>query len=149
MDLHHLINSLLGLQDLIIIDAKLSEDFISCQLLAELPWVKARCSHCEHPLLEFHQWSHRKIKVPPLGIFKDVVISLKYPRGLCPVCNCLRGAQFKGIHQILKGHSCSFVETAGRLMEETTCAAASRALKVAPKTLWKMDQWRMREMKSH
>ena len=44
MDLHHLINSLLGLQDLTINDAKLSEDFVSCRISAELPWNKARCT---------------------------------------------------------------------------------------------------------
>ena len=87
MDLHHLINSLLGLQDLTINDAKLSEDFVSCRISAELPWNKARCTKCQHPLMEFHQWSHREIRVPPLGLFKDVVIQLHYPRGLCPVCN--------------------------------------------------------------
>lgn len=148
MDLHHLINSLLGLQDLNIINAKLSEDLISCHLYAELPWSKAQCARCQHPLLEFHQWSHRKVKAPPLGIFQDVVILLKYPRGLCPVCNRIQRASINGIHQIFKGHTCSFVEKAGRLMEETTCAATSRTLYVDPKTLWKMDQWRMREMKS-
>lgn len=149
MDLHHLINSLLGLQDLTIINAKLSEDFVTCNLSVELPWNKARCCRCEHPLLEFHQWCRRKIKAPPLGIFKDVVISLKYPRGLCPVCNRIQRSGLVGIHQVFKGHTCSFVETAGRLMEETTCAATSRALCVDPKNLWKIDQWRMREMKSH
>ena len=34
-------------------------------------------------------------------------------------------------------------------MEETTCAAASRTLNSDPKTLWQMDQWRMREMQKN
>ena len=146
MDLHHLINSLLGLQDIIFNDAKLSKDFTSCHLKAELPWAKARCHKCEHPLLEFHQWYHRDIKAPPLGIFKDVTIHLKYPRGLCPVCNKIQRSFVAGIHNKFNGHSCSFVEVAGRLMEETTCAAASRTLNSDPKTLWQIDQWRMRQM---
>lgn len=146
MDLHHLINSLLCLQDLTITDAKLSEDFVTCSLKADLPWARARCWHCEHPLLEFHQWCHRTIKVPPLGVFKDVIINLRYPRGLCSVCNKIQRAKVIGIHSKFNGHSCSFVETAGRLMEETTCAAAGRTLHSDPKTLWQMDQWRMREM---
>lgn len=149
MDLHHLINSLLGLQDLTITNAELSEDFVSCRISAELPWSRARCAGCEHPLLEFHQWSQREIKVPPLGLFKDVVIQLRYPRGHCPVCNKIQRALVTGIHSKFKGHSCSFVETAGRLMEETTCAAASRTLSSDPKTLWQIDQWRMREMQKH
>ena len=146
MDLHYLINCFLGLQDLTIIDAKLSKDFTSCNLEAELAWHKARCHKCEHPLLEFHQWSHRQIQVPPLGIFKDVTLSLKYPRGLCPVCNKIQRAFIAGIHSKFTSHSCSFVEIAGRLMEETTCAATARTLSSDPKTLWQMDQWRMREM---
>ncbi len=149
MDLHHLINTLLGLQDLTINDAKLSDDFVTCRLIAELPWNKARCTKCQHPLLEFHQWSHRDLKVPPLGLFKDVTISLKYPRGLCSVCNKIQRASVSGIHTKFKRHSCSFVETAGRLMEETTCAAASRTLCSDPKTLWQIDQWRMREMRKN
>lgn len=149
MDLHHLINSLLGLQDLNIVDAKLSEDVISCTLFAELPWQKARCLKCEHPLLEFHQWRTRTIKVPPLSIFKDVIVQVKYPRGLCPVCNKIRRARLAGIHSRFSSFSCSFVETAGRLMEETTCAAASRTLCADPKTLWEIDQWRMREMQKN
>ncbi len=149
MDLHHLINSLLGLQDLTITNAELSEDFIACRIQAELPWARALCSDCEHPLLEFHQWSYRELKVPPLGLFKDVVIKLRYPRGLCPVCHKIKSAKLVGIHSKFKGHSCSFVETAGRLMEETTCAAASRTLSSDPKTLWQIDQWRMREMQKN
>lgn len=149
MDLHHLINSLLGLQDLNITNAELSEDFVSCRLSAELPWSRACCADCEHPLLEFHQWSYRDLKVPPLGLFKDVVIHLRYPRGLCPVCNKIQRSKVSGIHSKFKGHSCSFVETAGRLMEETTCAAAARTLSSDPKTLWQMDQWRMREMQKN
>ena len=149
MDLHHLINSLLGLQDLTITNAELSEDFVSCRIAAELPWSRAHCAVCEHPLLEFHQWSYRELKVPPLGLFKDTVIKLRYPRGLCSVCNKIQRAFVTGIHSKFKGHSCSFVETAGRLMEETTCAAAARTLRADPKTLWQMDQWRMKEMNQH
>ena len=68
IDLHHLINSLLGLQDLIISSAYISEGFVTCTLKAELPWEHSRRAGCEHPLLEFHQWSHRKIKAPPMGL---------------------------------------------------------------------------------
>jgi transposase len=149
MDLHHLINSLLGLQDLNIINAKLSEDFNTCSLEVELPWNKALCSKCEHPLLEFHQWRERKLKAPSMGIFKDVILKLKYPRGLCPVCNKIQRSKIVGIHSYFRSHICSFVESAGRLMEETTCAAAARILHSDPKVLWNMDQWRMREMKKH
>ena len=146
MDLHHLINSLLGLQDLNIINAKLSEDLITCNLEVELPWNKALCSKCEHPLLEFHQWRERTLKAPSMGIFKDVILKLRYPRGLCPVCNKIQRSKIVGIHSYFRNHICSFVESAGRLMEETTCAAAARILHSDPKVLWNMDQWRMREM---
>lgn len=149
MDLHHLINTLLGLQDFIFTSSHFSEDYVTCRISAEIPFNKSRCIHCEHPLMEFHQWCHRQIKVPPMGIFKNVLIALRYPRGHCPVCNKLRRAKVSGIHKEFNRHSCSFVEVAGRLMEDTTCAAASRQLHTDPKNIWNMDQWRMREMNKH
>jgi transposase len=41
----------------------------------------------------------------------------------------------------------SLFEWAGRMMEEITCQETARLLGLNPKTLWSLDQWRMRYMK--
>ncbi len=40
----------------------------------------------------------------------------------------------------------SLVEKAGRLMEEITCEASARLLNINPKTMWNIDQYRMKKM---
>jgi transposase len=40
----------------------------------------------------------------------------------------------------------AMAEVAGRLMEEITCEATSRLLRTNPKTMWALDQWRMKRM---
>ncbi|MCP4651843.1 MAG: ISL3 family transposase [Candidatus Omnitrophica bacterium] len=149
MDIHSIVCDLLGLQELKIKNLKLyKEKTLRAVIYAEIPLIKARCSTCENQFYEVHQWHEKIIKVPPLGIFQQVTLALKYPRGICSFCLKVRSAQLKGIHSKFKGLSCSFVELSGRMMEEATCATASRWFHCSPSLMWKVDQWRMEYLKS-
>lgn len=149
MDLNSLICESLGLQELIINKADFSENHQRLNIHATLPFEKARCHRCSCELLEFHQWHQKTLRVPPLGITKSVFLHLKYPRGRCYFCFKVQAPQLNFIHPKFGGLTCSFVEVAGRMMEEMTCAAVARLLNVDRKLLWKVDQWRMNYMKEY
>jgi len=149
MDLNSLICQSLGLQALIIERHQFSENHEKLVVHARLTLQNARCKKCLSDYVEVHQWHKRSLRLPPLGISKRVFLQLSYPRGICYFCQKPSSPNLAFIHPIFKGFSCSFVELAGRMMEETTCAAASRPMSCNRKLLWKMDQWRMKYMKNH
>jgi transposase len=149
MDLNRLICEGLGLQELIVDRYQFSDEHQKLNLYATLAIEAARCKECYFEFLELHQWHHKTIRLPPFGITKSVYLHLKYPRGHCYHCGKVMAPDLYFIHPIFKGLSCSFVEQAGRMMEEMTCAAVSRLLNVDRKLLWKIDQWRMDYMKKH
>jgi transposase len=84
-----------------------------------------------------------------MGIYKHVLLEIRYERFKCPVCGIVQSQLPKGIHKKFDGFSNSFVESSGRLMEETTCAASSRLLHCNAKTLWSMDNYRTKVLKKH
>jgi len=149
MDLNSVVCESLGLQELIIDKADFSENHQKLNIHATLPFNKARCHRCGCELLEFHQWHQKTLRVPPLGITKSVYLHLKYPRGRCYFCFKVQAPELKFIHPEFGGLTCSFVEVAGRMMEEMTCAAVARLLNIDRKLLWKVDQWRMKFMKQY
>lgn len=147
MDMNSLICEGFGLQDLVIERHQFSEEHQKLVIWANLGFDKARCSVCRNSFYSFHQWQHRSLRLPPFGVSKAVYIQLRYPRGSCYFCEKVTPASLTFVHPKFGGLSCSFVETAGRMMEEMTCAAVSRLLKIDRKLLWKIDQWRMQYMK--
>jgi transposase len=149
MDLNRLVCEGFGLQELIVDRYQFSDEHQKLNIHATLPAAAARCKKCYFEFLELHQWHHKTVRLPPLGITKSVYLHLKYPRGHCYHCGKVMAPDLYFIHPEFKGLSCSFVEHAGRMMEEMTCAAVSRLLNVDRKLLWKIDQWRMEYMKNH
>jgi hypothetical protein len=83
------------------------------------------------------------IKVPPMGVFNNVKVTLLQMRGNCVSCNKTEMAEARWIHPEFKSMTCGFVEVAGRLMEEITCEGVSRILFTDSMTMWRVDQWRM------
>lgn len=57
-------------------------------------------------------------------------------------------AEAQWIPPNFKSMTCSYVEVAGRLMEEITCEAVPPILYTDSMTMWKVDQWRMEFMES-
>ena len=147
MDMNRLICESNGLQDLVFEKGHFSEDHQRYDLYMELPLEKSCCKKCGCGFFELHQWHQKSLRLPPNGISSKVVLHLKYPRGFCFICEKVQAPILSFIHPEFGGLTCSFVEVAGRLMEETTCAAAARILKCDPKLLWRIDQWRMKYMK--
>ena len=150
MDINMVLCEALGFQDLIIKDVKfIKEDKLRAVVSAELPLRAARCNHCDHKFYEVHQWQTKTLKVPPIGFYQQVTLNLRYPRGICSLCLKVQPAKLNGIHPKFKGLSYSFVELSGRMMEDATCAAASRWFNCSPSLMWKIDQWRMNHLKDH
>lgn len=147
MDFNRLISQAIGTQDLIFNDFKFYKNNQELHLKATLPFKKAICSKCNCELHQFHQWHSKTIRLPPFFMAKTVYLNFKFPRGQCYFCERVMPPQFSFIHPIFKTLSCSFVEKAGRMMEETTCAATARLLNIDRKLLWKIDQWRMKYLK--
>lgn len=149
MDFNQVITSAFGLQDIIIKNVKLDAENLTAVIESEHPWGACRCQICGHYLIVFHQWSERQVRLPPWGIYSCVTLRVRYPRGECAGCFRVRTAALNFVHPAFVSMSCSLVETVGRWMEELTCEATARRLSLDPKICWKIDQWRMQEMKKH
>lgn len=67
-------------------------------------------------------------------------------RGFCEDCSRTSVARPYWIHPKFDSMTCGFAEIAGRLMEEITCQAVSRIIKVDSKLMWSLDQYRMEVM---
>lgn len=147
MDKNILFCEAIGVQGLIIEKYDFSDEHQKLNIWAKLSFNEARCKRCENSFYELHQWHKKTIRIPPIGMASAVFLHLSYPRGYCLICDKVMPARLSFIHPEFKGLSCSFVEMAGRLMEETTCAAVSRLYKVDAKLLWRIDQWRMKYLK--
>jgi transposase len=147
MDPLKVITRLLGVQDVEVEDIKLwtkGEHRAVIQLRCKRN--KSCCRKCGSHLGSLHDWQRKTVKAPPLGIFQDVKIILLVPRSFCLTCNKSQQAYVSWVHPHCSSFSCGFAEVAGRMMEETTCAATGRLLNAPPRTLWKLDQFRMQTM---
>lgn len=148
MDLSNLITTALGLQDVVI--EKLEENKSNLRLTVFVRQIRTSCHcvHCHSPICSVHEWKERIIKGPPLGAFLFVTIVVYQLRGRCHVCgDQVRSAKIPFVHPNFENLSLAFCEFAGRLMEEMTCEAVARLLELNPKTMWNLDQWRMKKMK--
>ena len=58
----------------------------------------------------------------------------------------VRSANVECVHSEFENMTYSLVEKAGRLCEEMTCESIGRLLKINPKTVWNIDQYRMKKM---
>lgn len=144
MNFAQAILSFLGIQDVTILDIKIWKKRGEVELKIKQNYKRSYCQNCGLSHAKVHEWEFRVLKAPPLGIFKSVTVKYLRLRGFCVSCkrNTLCVADF--IHPEFKGYTCAFAETAGRLMEETTCEAAGRLLDANSKSLWSLDQWRMK-----
>ena len=149
MDVSSILNQVLGIQDLSFVSFIFCQDFQSLKIYGVAKRTVTDCKRCEFPLLHNHGWRTKTVQAPPVGIYNHVLIDIRFERLKCPLCNCVQSYLPKGIHKKFDGFSNSFVETSGRLMEETTCAAASRLLQCNSKTLWSMDNYRTKILKKH
>lgn len=149
MDVSSLINQILGFQGLRFTSFIACSDFQSFKAFACAERSNNGCWSCGFPRLHSHGWRTKSVQAPPLGIYNQVFIDIRFERLKCPVCNCVQSYLPPGIHRKFDTFSTSFVETAGRLMEETTCAATSRLLVCNAKTLWSMDNYRTKLLKKH
>lgn len=130
------------------------QNMVSCD--AELKLViyarqrreESRCHHCGNSFLYVHEWKKRKIRTAPVGAYQEVWLYLEQLRGVCHICGDKpRSAKIPFVHPQFQNLTFTLCEHAGRLMEEITCEAVARILRLNPKTMWDLDQWRMKEMK--
>lgn len=149
MDLHNLIIESLGLQDVVIEKVETERQNQSLHIVVRQQKESCRCHRCQSPILYIHEWKERTIKGPPLGAFLYVTVTLLQLRGRCHICDdSVRSAKVPFVHPNFQNMTLALCEFAGRLMEEMPCAAVARLLKLNSKTLWNLDQVRMKMMKS-
>lgn len=109
-----------------------------------------RCHACGTLLRDVHQWRPRIIRSAPVGPFIEVILCLKQLRAVCDFCGGkVRSARVAFVHPQFQNMTLALVEHAGRMMEEMTCAAVARLLRLKERTMWDLDQWRMNKMKAH
>jgi len=147
MNFADLIIEACGLQDVFIDSFKIDKANLKLDIYARQDRQKCRCLSCNSELLDVHDWRIRVFRGPPIGAFCEVWIHLKRLRAVCDTCQGeLRMSPIKGLHPQFGNMTLALAEVSGRLMEEITCEATARLLRLNPKTMWDLDQWRMRRM---
>ena len=107
-----------------------------------------RCHHCDSPLKYVREWKERKVRGPAVGAFLYVEIIVLQLRATCSICmDQVRSAKVPFVHPNLQNLTLSLCELAGRWMEELPYAAVARFFKLNSKTMWDLDQRRMKMMK--
>jgi transposase len=148
MDFSDLIIAALGLQDVVIEKVEPEPEKLSLKVVVRQVKSACQCHHCSSPIQFVHEWKERDIKGPPFGAFLYVVITLFQLRGVCHVCgDRVRSADVPFVHPYFQNMTLALCELAGRLMEEMPCAAVARWLGLNSKTMWDLDQVRMKMMK--
>jgi len=146
MDFAKAIISILGLQDVEIVDLKIFSKQWRIQLVLRQQRSRCFCSSCGSSFDLVKSWEIKYLKAPPLGIYQKVDIKLYQMRGYCIDCGKSEVCRLDWIHPNFTSMTCGFAEVAGRLMEEITCEAAARILHSKSSTMWNLDQWRMQHM---
>jgi transposase len=148
MDFEYLIKKSLGLQDVVIEKFEDLPEQLSLKVVVRQMRGSCRCSYCDSPILRVHEWRERKLKAPPLGAFLFVEVTLWQLRGLCGMCDDkIRFAAVPFVHPEFENLTLALCELAGRWMEELPCAAVARFLNLNSRTMWELDQYRMKTMK--
>lgn len=136
------------MQNIILEKIEYSKKDLKMEIYCKQDRAYCRCHHCDGPISTVHEWKERTISGPPVGAFCEVVIHLKQLRGHCYFCDDrVRSAKISFVHPHFQNMTMALCEHAGRLMEEMTCEAVARLLRLNPKTMWDLDQVRMRMMK--
>jgi transposase len=147
MDCANLIIDCTGLQDVTLESYKTDKLNLRLELWVKQKRETCRCSGCGGSLLNVKDYRERILQTPPMGPYREVVVYYKRLRAVCDTCQGKpQLAPIRGLHPQFKNFTCAMAEVAGRLMEETTCEAASRLLRTNSKTMWDLDQWRMKRM---
>jgi transposase len=148
MDWKKVIIQLLGLQDVVLTDAKLFQKDLRAEFVVEQNrGENSCCRKCSGPLGKIKEWFWRKAKVPPVGVYTKITIKYKTFRGWCSKCKGHRQAQIPWLHFKHRSMTVGFVETAGRLMTESTCEAAGRLMGgIHSMQMMRVDQTRMNQM---
>ncbi len=147
MEWANLIIDCIGLQDVTLEFYKADKSNLRLEIWVKQSRDKCRCSGCKGPLLNVKDYRERTLRAPPMGPYREVKVHLRVLRAICDTCQGKpKLANVIGIHPQFQNFTFAMAEVAGRLMEETTCEAVARLLRANSKTLWDLDQWRMRRM---
>lgn len=146
MDFRHAIIAFLGLQDVKIIDLKISKKQRTVVVKVQQRRDSCFCRHCGEQFCEVKDWDLKVLRAPPLGVFQHVTVKFLQLRGRCDYCDRTSVAEVDWIHPKFSSMTCGFAEVAGRLMEEISCEAVGRILFLNSKTMWSLDQYRMETM---
>ena len=133
----------LGLQGVEIVDIRRFKSKLKLEVKVRQKRSECFCHYCGLHFDYVKEWSLRKLKGPPMGVYQDVTIKFMQLRGYCYDCNKTSVATVDWIHPKLESMTCGFAEVAGRLMEEITCEGVARILNCNSKSMWELDQYRM------
>ncbi len=148
MDFKNLIIECLGLQDVVIESYIADRENLKLTLTVRQEKDSCRCHQCQSPLQYVREWKERKIRGPSMGAFLYVEIILLQLRATCSICmDQVRSAAVSFVHTNFQNMTLSLCELAGRWMEELPCAAVARFFNLNSKTMWDLDQVRMKMMK--
>lgn len=147
MDLSDLLLDIVGLTGVSIEQTRADRPKLKLEIWVRQNHEQCVCGKCSGPLSNVKDYRPLTIKAAPVGPYREVIVYMKRLRALCMTCSGRAElARVSGIHPRFSNMTMALGEVAGRLMEEITCEATARLLRLNPKTMWELDQWRMRRM---
>lgn len=146
MDIWKVIAEFLGIQGVFFEDIKQYRKEHKALLRVRLKGSHCFCKACGLELGNIKDWQFKKVQGPSMGIYQQIFITVFFPRAWCEGCRKHRPAHIPWIHNMFPSMTCGFTELAGRMMEETTCRAASRLLGSSARKMWELDEYRMKTM---
>jgi len=148
MDFSDLIIDALGLYGARIESYKANKSELKLELQVRQLREHAVCNRCKGPLHSVKDYRKRILRGPPIGAYREVIVHYLRLRAVCHACSgAPELAELRGTHPEVSNLTLALAEMAGRLMEELTCEATARYFRLNSKTMWDLDQWRMRRMK--
>ncbi len=147
MDSSDFIIDSLGLQGVELQKISVNKEKLLCEVWVQQKRQNCFCNQCGSILQNVKDYRTRILRGPPLGAYREVKIHFRQLRAVCDMCTGqLRMAKIFGTHPQFQNMTLALAEVAGCLMEELTCEASSRYFNLNSKTLWDLDQWRMKRM---
>lgn len=149
MDTSKLLLAAMGMQSeqVSIESYEVEPEKLSATLVLRQQRQGCKCPDCNEAIYGVKQWRRRTLWGVPLGAFLKVKIIFFQLQGACGRCLKHRLSKAAFIHPAFKQMTTAFAEYCGRWMEETTIASVERMTGCPGMSLWRLDQWRMKEMK--
>src|ERR1700743_2487585 len=106
MDFQEAIISILGIQDVDVVDLKLFKKDLRMEIKVQQRRSECYCVHCGMQFDHVKEWQLRSLKAPAMGVYRNVTIKFMQMRGFCEPCDRSSVARVEWIHPKFESMTC-------------------------------------------